>query len=182
MKYTIEDTTLTNIANSIRNKTNTTGTIMPESMAGLIDGIEVGGGNTETKTELETCEITLVINCTPTTSGGAQLYINSNGFGSTYIFHMPELGDAENIDYRQPDFSEGTAARLGAFITKWTATFTCPCNTTLPFYCTNGIWSCDLEGDAKLLYKYGANGNYYFNHLIQLPSTSGSYTITINLR
>lgn len=52
MKYTIEDTTLTNIANSIRNKTNTTETIVPESMAGLIDGIEVGGS-------IETCNVTV---------------------------------------------------------------------------------------------------------------------------
>lgn len=45
MKYTIEDTTLTCIANAIRSKTGGTEPILTENMATEISGIETGGGN-----------------------------------------------------------------------------------------------------------------------------------------
>lgn len=45
-KYTIEDTTLTNIANAIRTKGGTTATLTPEEMVTAIDAITAGGGST----------------------------------------------------------------------------------------------------------------------------------------
>lgn len=45
-KYTIEDITLTNIADAIRTKGNTTDTLTPEQMPNAIDAIEVGSGET----------------------------------------------------------------------------------------------------------------------------------------
>lgn len=47
MKYTIEDTTLTAIADSIRAKTGGVDEIMPEDMPTEINGIETGGGTEE---------------------------------------------------------------------------------------------------------------------------------------
>lgn len=49
-RYSIEDTTLTNIANAIRTRTNKTNPIDVADMADEIGGIEVGGGNMQTKT------------------------------------------------------------------------------------------------------------------------------------
>ena len=43
-KYLIEDTTLTDIANAIRTKTETTELINPADMAPMIEGIIAGGG------------------------------------------------------------------------------------------------------------------------------------------
>ena len=87
MKYTIEDTTLTNTANSIRNKTNTTGTIVPESMAELIDGIEVGGG---TEIAVDTCTLVVIITddlgSTSTAAAGSIIYniFDSDGIHGKY--------------------------------------------------------------------------------------------------
>ena len=43
-EYLIQDTTLTAIADAIRSKTETTGSIPTTSMASMIEGIEVGEG------------------------------------------------------------------------------------------------------------------------------------------
>ena len=48
-KYVIEDTTLTNTANAIREKTGKTDTITPSNFATEIASIESGGGSTITK-------------------------------------------------------------------------------------------------------------------------------------
>lgn len=48
-KYVIEDTTLTNTANAIREKTGKTDTITPSNFATEIASIESGGGSTVTK-------------------------------------------------------------------------------------------------------------------------------------
>lgn len=44
-KYSIEDTTLTNIANAIRTKGNTTDTLTPTQMPDAINAIQAGGGS-----------------------------------------------------------------------------------------------------------------------------------------
>lgn len=47
MAYIIDGDTLENIADAIRGKTGATDTMTPDQMAAAIDGLEIGGGNTD---------------------------------------------------------------------------------------------------------------------------------------
>ena len=53
-QYIIQEETLTNIANAIREKTGSTAAMTPSGMAALINGIETGGGAPSTITAGDT--------------------------------------------------------------------------------------------------------------------------------
>ena len=65
-KYTIEDTTLTNIANAIRTKGGTTATLTPAEMVTAIDAISAGGG---TGGDINVMEATLTSNSSTLNKG-----------------------------------------------------------------------------------------------------------------
>lgn len=71
-KYSIEDSTLSAIADSIRAKTGKTAAMTPEAMPAEIEGIEAGGG---------TCTVTFYSKTgqAPVSQSGKIAYINGDG-------------------------------------------------------------------------------------------------------
>lgn len=114
-KYSIEDTTLTGIANAIRNKTGKASSIKVSNMATEIAGIDSGSGSGGSGGgSVETCTVSLSI----------EAPIGSSNM--TFYYTTPEMS-VESITYTWGDVGDievvkGTIVAAGSYYssTSWT--------------------------------------------------------------
>lgn len=88
-KVLVEETNLTNIANSIREKTGTTDTYKPSEMASAISGIQSGGGDTNIEDGLLTRTLDNVSNSRITTLPSYVFYgytVEPSGYSVDFDF------------------------------------------------------------------------------------------------
>lgn len=91
--YAIEDTTLTAIANAIREKGGTNAAMTPAEMAALIDAIEAGGGVPEGLTAVTAGSFTPTSNTTS--------YSVKHGLGTTPTFAIVMVKSASSSEAAQ---------------------------------------------------------------------------------
>ena len=85
----VEETSLQNIANSIREKTGTTDTYKPSEMASAISSIETGGGDTSIEDGLLTRTLSNISNSRITTLPSYVFYnyrVEPNGYSVSFDF------------------------------------------------------------------------------------------------